>query len=60
VKCVIKNLSENIILEHGKIEFGQDEMVLTVGNKRFTYDLEEYNSIKFIYTDVYEDPLCAL
>ena len=31
-------------------------MVVTVGNERFTYDLEEYNPIKFIYTDVYEDP----
>ncbi|MEH6991962.1 DUF4085 family protein [Neobacillus drentensis] len=56
VTCVIKTLSENIILEHGKIEFGQNEMVVTVGNKRFTYNLDEYNPIKFIYTDVYEDP----
>ncbi len=39
-----------------QIEFGQNEMVVTVGNKRFTYDFEEYNPITFIYTDVYEDP----
>ena len=31
-------------------------MVVTVGNDRFTYDLNEYNPIQFIYTDIYEDP----
>ena len=56
VTCAIKALSENMTIENGKIEFGQNEMVVTLGNERFTYDLEEYNPIKFIYTDVYEDP----
>ena len=56
VKCDIKALSETMTLENGNIEFGQNEMVITVGNERFTYDLGENNPIKFIYTDVYEDP----
>ncbi|SDM56008.1 DUF4085 family protein [Bacillus sp. OK048] len=56
VTCAIKTLSENMTLENGKIEFGQNEMVVITGNERFTYKLEEYNPIKFIYTDVYEDP----
>ncbi|MEH7252300.1 DUF4085 family protein [Neobacillus niacini] len=56
VTCAIKTLSENMTLENGKIEFGQNEMVVITGNERFTYKLVEYNPIKFIYTDVYEDP----
>lgn len=56
VTCAIKTLSENMIVENGKIEFEQNEMIVSVGNERFTYDLSEYNPIKFIYTDVYEDP----
>ena len=56
VECTIQSLSENIVIENGTIEFGQNEMVVTVGNERFSYNLSEYNPIKFIYTDVYEDP----
>ncbi|MBM7607375.1 hypothetical protein JOD29_000612 [Lysinibacillus composti] len=29
---------------------------MSVGNKSFTYDFNEFNPIYFIYTDVYEDP----
>ncbi|MEH7235639.1 DUF4085 family protein [Bacillus sp. JJ1562] len=56
----IKAFSEPITLENGKLEFTQNEMIVTVGNKSFTYDLEEYNPIQFIYTDVYEDPYAHL
>lgn len=54
--CRINAFTENIIVENGKIEFGQNEMVVTVENQLYIYDLEEYNPIQFIYTDVYEDP----
>ncbi|WP_342429644.1 DUF4085 family protein [Neobacillus sp. FSL H8-0543] len=56
VKCAVKGFSETIILENGKIEFRQNEMVVESGNERFTYKLDEINPITFIYTDVYEDP----
>ena len=56
VECAILSLSENIVIENGSIEFESNEMVVTVGNERFTYDLNEYNPIQFIYTDMYEDP----
>ena len=56
VKCSILSLSENIVIENGSIEFESNEMVVTVGNERFSYDLNEYNPIQFIYTDMYEDP----
>lgn len=54
--CRIIAFKENLIVENGKIEFGQNEMVVTVESHRFIYDLKEYNPIQFIYTDVYEDP----
>ncbi|KAB2336220.1 DUF4085 family protein [Cytobacillus depressus] len=56
VTCAIKSFSENIILENGKIEFAQNEFIVTVGNEQFTYELDKYHPIKFIYTDIYEDP----
>lgn len=56
VEIAIISFSENIILANGKVEFGHHEMVVTVGNGCFTYNLNEYNPIEFIYTDVYEDP----
>lgn len=56
----IQSLSESIILENGKLDFTQNQMVVTVGKGRFTYDLEEYNPIQFIYTDVNEDPYAHL
>ncbi|SEM72023.1 Protein of unknown function [Mesobacillus persicus] len=56
VTCVVQSLTDKIILENGKIEFEAEELVVTVGNERFTYGLEECNPIQFIYTDVYEDP----
>ncbi len=54
--CSIKAFTESIILDNGKIELGQNEMVVTFENQRFIYDLDEYNPIQFIYTDVFEDP----
>ncbi|MFS1516391.1 DUF4085 family protein [Bacillus sp. SCS-151] len=56
IECAIQLVSENIVIENGSIEYGQNEMIVTVDNKHFTYNLNEYNPIKFIYTDVYEDP----
>jgi hypothetical protein len=56
VECFILSLSENIVIENGSIEFESNKMVVTVGNERFSYDLNEYNPIQFIYTDTYEDP----
>lgn len=52
----IVSLSKNISLENGTIQFSQNEIVVTVNNQDFTYDLTEYEPISFIYTDVYEDP----
>jgi hypothetical protein len=56
ITCPIKVLSENIELENGNIVFGQNEWMVTIEDRRFTYQLNEYNPIHFIYTDVYEDP----
>ncbi|EPD53272.1 hypothetical protein HMPREF1210_01003 [Paenisporosarcina sp. HGH0030] len=56
VKCSIQSFSENMVLENGKIEFGKNNIIVTVGNECFTYELDEYNPIKFIYTNVYENP----
>lgn len=55
MKATINALSENIELDNGMIDLGPDEMVVAVGDERFSYDLSEYNPIKFIYTDVYEE-----
>ncbi|MDM5334285.1 DUF4085 family protein [Ureibacillus composti] len=55
--CTIKNISEGtIILENGQLVIGKSDLVVSVGNKSFTYDFNEFNPIYFIYTDVYEDP----
>ncbi|MBM4763125.1 DUF4085 family protein [Bacillus sp. B15-48] len=56
VTCTIQSLKDKIILENGKIGYGAKELVVIVGNERFTYDIEECNPIEFIYTDIYEDP----
>ena len=56
VECAIQSLSEHIVIENGTIECRQNEIVVTLGNERFSYNLSEYNPITFIYTDVYEDP----
>lgn len=60
VECAIQSLSENFVIENGSIEFGQNEMIVTLGNERYSYDLSKYNPIKFIYTNVYEDPYAHL
>ncbi|WP_416150309.1 DUF4085 family protein [Salipaludibacillus sp. HK11] len=60
VECSVQTLSNNLILENGSIEFGEEEMTVTLGNDHFSYDLSEYNPIAFIYTDVYEDPYAHL
>ena len=60
VTCPIQSFSETILLDNGKLEFTNNEMVVTVGNERFTYDLGEINPIQFIYTDVNEDPYAHL
>ncbi|MFE8700778.1 DUF4085 family protein [Cytobacillus sp. FJAT-54145] len=61
VECAIESLSENIVLEnHRSIEIRSNELVVTSGSERFVYDLNEYNPIQFIYTDIYEDPYAQL
>lgn len=54
--CEIRSFSENIHLENGKLEFRENEFVVTNGKSSFVYQLDEYNPVHFIYTDVYEDP----
>ncbi|MBM7662913.1 hypothetical protein JOC85_003724 [Bacillus mesophilus] len=56
IECTISSFSENLAIENGLIEFSNNELVVIVGNERFTYDLDEYNPIQFIYTYIYEDP----
>ncbi len=56
----IQLFSETPTLENGKLDITENETVITVGNEHFTYNLEEYNPIQFIYTDVYEDPYAHL
>ena len=58
--CPIQSFSEEIDLENGSISFTPNEMVLTAGEKRFVYNLAEYNPITCIYTDKYEDPYAEL
>lgn len=56
ITCPIHSFSETIVLENGKVDFANNEMVVTVDNQRFVYTLKEFNPLQFIYTDVYEDP----
>ena len=51
---------ESIIIENGSIQFEQNEMVVTLENERFSYELSEHNPIEFIYTNVEEDPYAYL
>ncbi|WP_404332398.1 DUF4085 family protein [Mesobacillus maritimus] len=60
VTCAIQSFRAGITLENGKIEYGAKALVVTVGNERFTYNIEERSLIKFIYTDIYEDPYAQL
>ncbi|MEH7385661.1 DUF4085 family protein [Bacillus sp. JJ1521] len=60
VTSTIKTFTKPISLENGTLEFIQNKMVVTVGKKRFAYDLGEHNPIQFIYTDIYEDPYAHL
>lgn len=54
--CEIKSFSKIILLDNGKLEFRENEFVVTNGKRSFVYQLDEYNPVHFIYTDVYEDP----
>ncbi|MEC1523796.1 DUF4085 family protein [Neobacillus niacini] len=56
LKSSINTFTDNLILNKGNFKLGQNEMVVSVENQRFIYDLTEYNPIQFIYTDVYEYP----
>lgn len=60
VSCAIQSLTPNIEFENGAIEFFRKEYVVTVGNEKFSYHLDEHNPIAFIYTDIYEDPYAHL
>lgn len=56
VECVIQSISGNMLIENGSIDFQENEMIVTVGREHYSYHLNEYNPISFIYTNVYEDP----
>ncbi|MFN7249490.1 MAG: DUF4085 family protein [Anaerobacillus sp.] len=60
VESPIQSLADGFVIENGSIEFGQNEMIVTLGHERFSYDLSECNPIEFIYTNVYEDPYAHL
>ncbi len=56
VICPITSISERIFLENGNVVFTENHMVLLAKNQKFIYELNDYNPINFIYTNVYEDP----
>jgi hypothetical protein len=56
----ISGLGEPILLADGKLEINQTNAEITTASGRFTYPLEDFNPISFIYTDVYEDPYAHL
>ncbi|MBU9713826.1 DUF4085 family protein [Evansella tamaricis] len=57
VTSAIKKLSDDEMqLEDGKVSFGKNMLVVSVGDDLFRYDLTEHNPIAFIFTDVFEDP----
>ncbi|CAG9621544.1 hypothetical protein BACCIP111883_02317 [Sutcliffiella rhizosphaerae] len=60
VSCTIKSLKESMLFQEGEIEITNNQMNVTVDNKQFNYDLDQYNPIHFIYTNVYEDPYAHL
>ncbi len=37
VKCTIQPLSKKFVIENGRVEFGSSEIVVSVGNERFSY-----------------------
>ncbi|MDL4840983.1 DUF4085 family protein [Aquibacillus rhizosphaerae] len=60
VTAVIQSFTGGIQLENGKVMIGKSEIVVTVGDEQYNYDLEENNPLSFIYTDVFEDPYASL
>ncbi|MDG5786154.1 DUF4085 family protein [Evansella sp. AB-P1] len=57
VTTLVKTFSDkSITIDKGSIKIEKNEMIVTVKDKQFIYNLAEYNPIDFIYTDVYEDP----
>ncbi|SHF94365.1 DUF4085 family protein [Ornithinibacillus halophilus] len=59
VTCPIRSFENGISLENGEINFDSDEIEVVVEGERFTYGLETYEPISFIYSDVYEDPYAS-
>ena len=56
----ISSLEESVLLADGKLEVNQINAVVTTSSGQYTYPLEEYNPIGFIYTDIDEDPYAHL
>lgn len=56
----IKELSEPLMLDNGEMKFKNNECLVSMDDKHYTYDLEEYDPKLFIYTDIYEDPYAHL
>lgn len=52
----VELVSGGIKLANGSVQLEDQELVLTVGEKRWQYNLEKYHPAHFIYTDIYEDP----
>lgn len=44
------------VIENGTLEMNENEMIVIAGNEKFTYDLDEYSPLQFIYTNIYESP----
>ncbi|MGD6845441.1 DUF4085 domain-containing protein [Bacillus infantis] len=56
----VSSLEEPVLLADGKLEIDQKNTVVKTASRQFTYPLEEYNPISFIYTDIDEDPYAHL
>ncbi|MBD8069573.1 DUF4085 family protein [Bacillus sp. PS06] len=56
VEFAFHSLTGNLVLENGSIEIVNNEINVISGTECYSYNLKEYNPIKFIYTDNYEDP----
>lgn len=56
----ISSLEESVLLADGKLEVNQINAVVTTSSGQYTYPLEEYNPIGFIYTDIDEDAYAHL
>ncbi|MEW9108091.1 MAG: DUF4085 family protein [Cytobacillus gottheilii] len=52
----IKMNSNQLLIDNGSLEMTDDEILITTSKGQYTYDIEEYSPLQFIYTDTYENP----